>query len=354
MSSTAVAQKSISWVGMDVSADTFDVCLYPLDCDPKTPSALRRLAVGTFDRTEQGTREFLGGLSTDNPLHLVMESTGRYSSQLATWILELCPDVRVSIINPRRVSDHAKALGMRSRTDPICARIIASYGATFQPKPWNRSAPEYQELQAMTRVRQGLVEQCTAIKNQLGDLARETLPKQRMADLKLGLSSIEQALIEQIQHIEAQIEELLATHIELKADRDLADTIPGVGHVVAGTLMAELGDVRRFGSRKQIEVYAGVNVSRRVSGRTINKTLGLSKEGSSRVRRCLYLAAMGASRGDNALARHYRQMVARGKNKKCALGSVMRKILGIYRRVLISGRDYHDNLVEPRTQGLKK
>lgn len=348
MNSLDFGVKSITWIGVDVSADTFDICQYPLDRDLTTPAQLRQLTVKSFERSQQGVAQLLDELSSVGPLHLVMESTGRYSSQLATWIIEARPDAAVSIINPRRASDHAKSLGMRSKTDPICARVIASYAAKFQPKPWNRSCDEYLQLQALTRVRQSLVEQHTTVTNQLADLGRETLPKLTMATLKLALSSVEQALREQIDNIETQMHELFRDQIQLKADRDLAVTIPGVGQIVSSTLMGEVGDIRRFDSRSQAQVFAGINVGRHTSGRTINRTLGLSKEGSARVRRVLYLASMAAVKGNNALARQYRQLLARGKMRKCALGAVMRKIFAVYRRVVISGCPYNDSLIEPK------
>ena len=86
----------------------------------------------------------------------------------------------------------------------------------------------------------------------------------------------------------------------------------------------------------------------------MNKTLGLSKEGSARIRRLLFLAAMAASKGENALARYYRRMIARDKKKKVALASLMRKILNIYRRLIIDGCEYRDELVEPRPAGRKR
>ena len=354
MCSTATAVQSISWVGVDVSADTFDTCCCPPECDPSTPAELRRLRTNLFKRTEEGAAEFLGTLPTDTPAQLVMESTGRYSSQLATWILVRRLDLVFSFVNPRRVSDYAKTLGLRSKTDPICARVIASYAAKMKPQPWNHLPQQYLQLQTMVRIRQGLVEQRTTVKNQLGDLARETLASTTMANLKLTLSSVEQVLLEQIKQIEAYIEQLLAQHMDIKADRDLGCTIPGVGRIVSTGLLGELGDLRRFKARKKIDVFSGVNVGRHTSGRTVNKTLGLSKEGSARIRRLLFLAAMAASKGENALARYYRRMIARDKKKKVALASLMRKILNIYRRLIIDGCEYRDELVEPRPAGRKR
>jgi transposase len=345
MSATTTRSPSTKWVGIDVSAESFDACVYPSDRDLDA-AALNRLPTQSLPRTKAGIDELLARLHPQEPVRLVMESTGRYSSQLGQWICEAHAPVTVAIVNPRRIHAHAKALGMRSKTDATDARVIASYGAKFHPRAWQPMEADFQALQTITRMRQGFVEQRTRILNQTRDLAMQTLTAGVRTNLLLSLDAIRQTLDEQIGQLENQLGSLLDQHPALKQDAQLADTVPGVGILTALTLLAEMGDLRRFASRREAETYAGLNVAVRQSGRRLHATLGLAKEGASRIRRILYTAAMAASKGNNPLADHYRQMLSRAKPKKSALGALMRKILATTRRVIIDSTPYLNPLEE--------
>lgn len=346
MAASPGTAESTDWMGFDVSSDKVDYCAHPAGVNINTVAELRRLPVKAFDLNQESVARFVAELDNPQRVHAVMESTGRYSTQLAVWMREACPQITVSIVNPRKIKAHGKALGIRNKTDRIDARVIASYAAKFQPQPWNPPASEYQTLQALLRTRQGLVEQKTQCTNQLSELVWLPLLKTAKDALKLSLSSIVAELEQHIEKLEEQAMSLVDTELAIKADVAVGDQIPGIGKLTATTLLAELGDVRRFGSREELEVYAGMNVGVRKSGKRLNTTIGLTKEGSARIRRSLYLAAMAAAKGDNALGRRYRAMVNRGKAKKAALGAIMRKILAMFRSLIISGMDYQDSLVD--------
>lgn len=185
----------------------------------------------------------------------------------------------------------------------------------------------------------------TSHANQLTDLMRAELPLKLRSQLLEGLEGVLQNLDEQIRALEKAADELLEQEPVLRADFNVLKTVPGIGPVVAGGLMGELGDLRRFDARRILETFTGMNVVVRESGKRLNQTKGLAKEGSQRVRRLLFLAAMAAVRGKNSLQAFYKRLVERGKKKKVALGAVMRKLLGIIRRVIITGEEYDDNKV---------
>lgn len=341
MSDTSSTPALITWGGMDVSSDTFDISFCASNAEPPTPASLRRRRVTQHPRTREGVRRLLDQLPAGR-VRLVMESTGRYSFELACWIRELAPAVELSIVNPRRILDYGRSLGLRNKTDRIDARVIASYAAERRPGPWTPPSTAFQSVQVLSRTRQALVESRTRHANQLTDLMRGALPQKVRGELLEGIQAVLDTLDEQVRALEKAMDELLEREPALRADVELADSIPGVGRIVAGGLLGELGDMRRFGSRRLAEFFTGMNVGLRKSGKSVNVTRGLTKEGSDRVRRLLYLAAMSAVRGRNAFAEYYRRLRDRGKQKKVALGAVMRKMLNVIRQVIISGREYDD------------
>ena len=66
----------------------------------------------------------------------------------------------------------------------------------------------------------------------------------------------------------------------------------------------------------------------------------MCKQGNRKVRHVLYLAAMTAIRYPGPLKDAYEAMVARGKNRKAALGAVMRRMLLLMRALLVSETDH--------------
>ena len=73
--------------------------------------------------------------------------------------------------------------------------------------------------------------------------------------------------------------------------------------------------------------YAGLDIELKESGKWKGKAM-LSKRGSGRLRRTLYLAAVRCARLEGSpFGAYYRRLVARGMKKVMALMAVMRKML---------------------------
>ncbi len=115
----------------------------------------------------------------------------------------------------------------------------------------------------------------------------------------------------------------------------------------ATTILAELGDLRRFTLARQLSAFAGMSPQHRQSGTSIRGRSRLCKKGNARVRQCLYLSAMAAIRGNNQLRDTYRRLLAQGKLRMVALGAIMRKLLTLMRAILISGKRYQPLGITP-------
>ena len=63
----------------------------------------------------------------------------------------------------------------------------------------------------------------------------------------------------------------------------------GVGPALGPQLMAEIGDVRRFHSKKTLVAYAGIDSPPNDSGNVTGGHKGMSKVGASSLRRTLFL-----------------------------------------------------------------
>ena len=88
------------------------------------------------------------------------------------------------------------------------------------------------------------------------------------------------SLIRQRDHIEAQAEVLLAGD----ADASRLRQLPGIGPIIALTILAEAGDLRRFGHHRQFLKFCGFDLATHQSGMFRGQTR-LSKFGNARLRR---------------------------------------------------------------------
>jgi transposase len=147
-----------------------------------------------------------------------------------------------------------------------------------------------------------------------------------------------------------QLEHSLANlaQVDRELDRVLdgdegASTLSGVpefGRQTIAVLRAELGDVTRFSRMDQAVAYVGLDLQVRQSGKWKGQ-VKLSKRGSGRLRRVLYLAALRAlALPDSPFAAYYHPLVARGLKGRQALMAVMRKMLIVACHLLRSKQTY--------------
>ncbi|MES1942049.1 transposase IS116/IS110/IS902 family protein, partial [Salinisphaera sp. T5B8] len=117
-------------------------------------------------------------------------------------------------------------------------------------------------------------------------------------------------------------------HPDLKRDKALLASIPGIGQTSARHLLCLLAD-RDFTSARQAAAFAGLAVVHFESGSSVRGRPHLSKQGSSKLRAVLYMAAVAALRHNRALKMFYDRLRQRGKPALSALGAVMRKLVHI-------------------------
>ena len=112
---------------------------------------------------------------------------------------------------------------------------------------------------------------------------------------------------------------------------DLLASVPGVGPIIARTLIAELPELGTL-DRRQIAALAGLAPFTRQSGQWKGKSL--IGGGRKSVRTALFMAALVASRHNPVLKAFRRRLIAAGKPKMVALIAVARKLLTILNAIL--------------------
>lgn len=165
-------------------------------------------------------------------LHAVMESTGSYHEPAACALVHA--GMLVSVVNPARVREFAKSQGILSKNDGLDA--LARFGAVSEPVLWHPPAAEARHLQTLL-LRREVIEQ---------DLRRETNRREKMA-FTHAPDAVSASLMEHIAYLEQardklshEIDRHIDQHPDLKKDRSLLQSIPGVGPKVSATLLVSL------------------------------------------------------------------------------------------------------------------
>lgn len=124
-------------------------------------------------------------------------------------------------------------------------------------------------------------------------------------------------------------------------------TIPGVGEMVALTVVGWIVDPKRFATRNKLSWYGGLGVRQNVSNWKPAGAARASSRGNRQLKRVLFLAARAAVLGyrQNALARRYRKHPEMGWEARPAIRDIARKILNLICLLWRKGGTYRDELV---------
>ena len=118
--------------------------------------------------------------------------------------------------------------------------------------------------------------------------------------------------------------------------------IKGVGSITIAGFIAEVGDIRRFDSPKQIQKYAGLELVENSSGKHKGRTR-ISKRGRRKLRKILYQVMVPLLARNREFREIYDYYVTRVKNplkRRQAMVAVRCKLIRVFYAVLTKGVEY--------------
>lgn len=293
-------------LGIDVAKASLQACLLPADSDQ--PHWQR-----AFANTPAGLAQLL---AVAPPAAVwVLEPTGRY--HLAAVQAALGAGRQVLCAAPRQAMLYLRSRDPRAKTDRVDSLGLAWYGRTQVLPSFTPRDPVVDELHDLLAVRKGL------------SLGRARLAQQ-LAELAYGQGPLQAAIAaldEQLRQVDARLAQL-ARDEESLPDLQRLQTIPGVGPVTAGALLARLL-VGRFERADSFVAYAGLDIRVRQSGRS-QGSAQLSRNGDAELRRLLYLAAMTACRRqDSPFRAQYERERAKGLSSTAAYNVIARRLAAL-------------------------
>jgi transposase len=298
---------NILYTGLDVAKLSLQLHLaghsYPLTNDAK------------------GHAQLLKRLRAHPNAQVVCEATGGYEQRIVRTLQ--AAGIPVSILEAGRVRHFACAQGQRAKTDPIDAAVLSEYGQAFQPAPTSPASPQQQQLADWSQRRQQLV-RLTVIERNHAEHYTDTFRRRQSRQLC-------HLLEKQIDQCDKAIATLIAQDPQMAHKASRLQAIPGVGQVVASTVLAEMPELGTL-NNQTAAALAGVAPYNRDSG-THNGLRSISG-GRRAVRQALYMATLSAIRHDRILKDFYQRLCAAGKKPLVAITACMRKLIILMNRLL--------------------
>jgi transposase len=296
-------------IGIDVAKDRLDVCVRPSG----ESFVVARNGAGIEDLAER--------LKKLAPRVVAVEATGGFETVVAAGLA--AAGVPLLIVNPAQVRAFAQALGKRAKTDPIDAAVIAHFVEATKAQP--RPLPD-----ETTRLLADLV---TRRRQIIDMMIAEGQRDRRLANkrLKSSIARLRRALEKELAEIDSELDDHVRGSPAWAAKEDLLASVPGVGPIIARTLIAELPELGAL-DRRKIAALVGLAPWTRQSGQWRGKSF--IGGGRKSVRTALFMAAMVAARHNPVLKTFRDKLVAAGKPKLVALIAVARKLLTILNALL--------------------
>jgi transposase len=292
----------LSFCGIDVSKDRLDVMVLP---EQQSFSVRNDPA---------GWAELIVRLRGFAIATIGLEASGGY--ERAAMRALLAAGLPACQVNPFKLRQFARASGVLAKNDPLDTRMIASFVAIMPTRPAQRRPPAIERLTEMLAVRRHLNAEKIAAENAsrlLEDAMLQRLSRRRIARLAADIDMLDRRLVE-----------IVDTDATLAHRYRLLTSMPGVGLVLASTLIALLPELGTM-SRKQVAALVGVAPYAFESGKFKGRRCIWG--GRAPVREVLYMAAMSASNWNPVFKAFHRRLKAAGKLPKVAIVAVMRKII---------------------------
>src|SRR5262245_39725893 len=208
----------LSFGGIDVSKDRLDVMVLPEEqgCSVSNGTA--------------GWTKLVEQLRVAPVAAIGIEASGGYERGVMRALLAAGLPVRQ--VNPFKLRQFARASGVLAKNDPLDARMIASFVAIMPTRPAQRQAPAAERLIELLAVRRQLSAEKVAAENAsrlLEDATLQRLSRRRIARLAADIDLLDQRMVE-----------IVATDAVLGRRYRLLSSMPGVGPLLACTLIALL------------------------------------------------------------------------------------------------------------------
>jgi transposase len=278
----------------------------------------------------KGVREAIRRIKVHQPKRIVIEATGRLEH---TFVFAAAKQqLPVVVANPLHVRRFAGAIGQLAKTDKIDAQLIAHFGESIKPEKTAVAPENSRKISDLLVRRRQLMEMQTMEKNRL-----TIMPKELHTSINAMLKTIKA----QIGKIDEALDDMIAQADGWKEKNDILQSVPGVGKVMAYTLLSDLPELGTL-NNKEIAALVGVAPINRESGRY--QGVRRIRGGRHQIRTVMFMAMMSTIQCNKKFKDYYERLKAAGKRPKVALVACMRKMIVILNSMVRNGTAWEGNM----------
>ena len=285
-------------------------------------------------RDTLGLEALVSRLTPLAPAAIGVEATGGYETVVTARLATA--GLPVVVVNPAQVRHFAQALGQRAKTDPIDAGVIARFVEATRPEP--RPLPD----EATRRLADLIARRSQIIETMVAERQRQKWLTEKR--IQRSIARLLAALQKELSTLETDIDDAVRGSPVWREKEELLASVPGVGKIIARTLIAELPELGSL-DRRRIAALAGLAPWTRQSGQWKGKSF--IGGGRSTVRAALFLGAMTAACHNPVLKAFRDRLVAAGKPKLVAIIATARKLLTILNAIVREGKPWQDGTHDP-------
>ncbi len=305
-------------VGVDTGKQQLDIFIRPLD------------VFFTVTNDKKGIKEAIAQIKKHRPSRIIIEATGRLEQEF----IMACSKARLPFVvaNPAHIKKFAGAIGRLAKTDKLDAQLIAHYGEAIKPSLSQVKPQTMQLMSDLLSRRRQLITLQTMEKNRL-----QIMPKELSALINPILTVIKN----QLEKVDKKLLKLIQTCDEYKVKNDIIQSMPGVGNVVAISLLSNMPELGYL-SNKQAAALVGVAPVNRESGSYQGQRS--IKGGRHQIRTVMFMAMMSAMQCNPVFKTTYQRLVALGKPKKVAIIACVRKMIVILNSMVRDGTKWEPKM----------
>lgn len=274
------------------------------------------------------------GVTPSNSL-LCLENTGVYGESLSYYLL--AEGYFVAVVPPHQAK---KAFTTLTKNDRIDARQLAEYAYRYRDRlsPWKPLAPVLEQIKVLYATREHFTRQLIGNKNALTAIRKKVVQTRLAND---SYRAMIKQLTARIAAIDKEIEKLVDDNPAFRQLSDLADSAPGVGKLLANTLMVMTEGFTTQLEHKKFCSRIGIAPHEHQSGTSVCYTPRSLGHGNARVRKLLHLAARSVATHNEEFRRYYLRKLAQGKNKQLILNNIANKLIKIIFAIVASRTPYN-------------
>ena len=295
--------------GIDVGSTWLDLGFHPFAKPVRAPNR------------EAGIATSVAALRLRGAGKVALEAIGGYARKLVAALIEA--EVRVFLVNPRRIKAFRDAEGLIAKTDRLDASLIARFAHAMADELRPLKDAEQAILKALSTRRRQLTESIAIEKTRL---------KQAFDPLIVESCREMIAILEDRRRvIEAELDRRIEAEDRMARRRAILSSIPGIAARISTLVVVEMPELGAI-DRKAAASLAGLAPHPSQSG--LSRGRNAISGGRPCLRAAFYMAALVAVRSHPGFKRVYLDLRAAGKPAKVALVAVARRIVTLANALL--------------------